>query len=160
MLQMGGGGARLTIDSEHGGRISSLVVAGRELVMWRRLRTIDWGSYPMAPFAGRVRDGRFAFEGRTYQLPTTEGPNAIHGTTLDGAWTEIDDHTIAIDLADPWPFNGRVTQSFTLADGPARCDDDARRRGADAGGPRLASVVRPPAAAVEDGDRRTGTRRS
>ncbi len=83
MLRLSGGDARLTIDSEHGGRISSLVVGGRELIMWRRLRTIDWGSYPMAPFAGRLRDGRFTFEGRTYQLPITEGPNAIHGTTLE-----------------------------------------------------------------------------
>ena len=116
MLRLIADGARLTIDTEHGGRISSLVVGGRDLIMWRRMHTIDWGSYPMAPFAGRLRDGRFTFEGRTYQLPITEGPNAIHGTTLDAAWTVVDDRTIAIDLADPWPFKGRVTQSFTLAD--------------------------------------------
>ncbi len=78
------------------------------------MRTIDWGSYPMAPFAGRLRDGAFEFHGRTYRLPATEGPNAIHGTTLEQAWAVVDDSTITAELADPWPFHGRVTQRFVL----------------------------------------------
>ena len=35
----------------------------------------------LIPFPGRVRDGRYTFEGVTYQMPTNDkdGPNAIHG---------------------------------------------------------------------------------
>ena len=29
---------------------------------------IRWGCYPMAPFAGRIRDGRFRYAGREHQL--------------------------------------------------------------------------------------------
>jgi aldose 1-epimerase len=114
MLRLEVPAAALVIDPDHGGRIRSFVVEGRELIVWERFRTIDWGSYPMAPFAGRLRDGQLAFSGRTYELPATEGPHAIHGTTLDAAWTVVDAQTIAVDLADPWPFRGRVTQRFQL----------------------------------------------
>jgi galactose mutarotase-like enzyme len=114
MLRLTSDDATLAIDTERGGRIRSLVVAGRELIIWERLRTIDWGSYPMAPFAGRLRDGVFEFHGHTYRLPATEGPNAIHGTTLDQDWAAIDAGTIVVELADPWPFRGRVTQQFEL----------------------------------------------
>ena len=114
MLRQVAGDVALSIDPARGGRITSLVVGGRELIIWERLRTIDWGSYPMAPFAGRLRDGTFEFHGRTHGLPATEGPNAIHGTTLGQAWTVIDDATLVVELADPWPFRGRVTQQFAL----------------------------------------------
>ena len=35
----------------------------------------------LIPFPGRVRDGRYTFEGQTYQMPINDkdGPNAIHG---------------------------------------------------------------------------------
>jgi galactose mutarotase-like enzyme len=124
MLRLTSDDATLAIDTERGGRIRSLVVAGRELIIWERLRTIDWGSYPMAPFAGRLRDGVFEFHGHTYRLPATEGPNAIHGTTLDQAWTAIDAGTIVVELADPWPFRGRVTEQFELH--PDRLDATMR----------------------------------
>jgi len=120
MLRLSAADALLTIEPERGGRITSLVVAGRELLMWERFRTIDWGSYPMAPFAGRLRDARFMFDGRAIQLPATEGPHAIHGTTLDRPWRIEDDRTISIDLGDPWPFAGRVTQGYELEPGRLR----------------------------------------
>ena len=57
--------ARLTIDPASGGRMTSLVVAGSELLVTEGLGPFAWGCYPMAPFAGRIRDGRFTFDGRT-----------------------------------------------------------------------------------------------
>ena len=41
----------------------------------------------MAPWTGRVRDGRFTFDGVAYQLPLNKPPHAIHGTARDHPWT-------------------------------------------------------------------------
>ena len=38
---------------------------------------IRWGAYPMAPWAGRIRDGRFTFRGRDVRLPLNLPPHAI-----------------------------------------------------------------------------------
>jgi len=109
--------ARLTIDPAQGGRMTSLVVHGSELLVTEGLGAVSWGCYPMAPYAGRIRDGRFTFDGRDHQLPRTMPPHAIHGTVLDRAWTVVGDGRIAIDLGPDWPFAGRVTQHFVLGKG-------------------------------------------
>ena len=107
---------RLEVSPIDGGRISSLVVRGSEL-----LRGCDagggpilWGSFPMVPFAGRVRDGRFRFAGRDVQLDRNHGPNAIHGTVFERAWRVDDPTTMSIDLGPSWPYAGRVVQRFAL----------------------------------------------
>ncbi|MDY3555916.1 aldose 1-epimerase [Gemmata sp. JC717] len=57
----------------------------------------DWESNPVPtrsgqpilfPFPGRLRDGRFTFEGKTYQLPLNESSklHAIHGFTPRNRW--------------------------------------------------------------------------
>ena len=91
------GDVRVTIDPQIGGRIARLEVAGLSLLVPRSDDAIRWGSYPMAPWAGRVRRGRFHFEGRDYSLPITMVPHAIHGTTLARPWThESDDRLTAL----------------------------------------------------------------
>jgi aldose 1-epimerase len=118
-LELRAGEAVLRIDPVAGGRIASLVVDGNELLVTEGFGPIEWGCYPMAPFAGRIRDGRFAFRGRWYELARNMPPNAIHGTVFDRAWeveaSEPDGATLAIDLGTGWPFAGRARQSFTLA---------------------------------------------
>jgi aldose 1-epimerase len=106
------------IDLAHGGRLASLLIDGRELLVTEGFGPIAWGSFPMAPFAGRVRTGRFTFRGRRRQLPLTMAPDAIHGTVLDRSWHAIDDRTIASELGPDWPFRGRAIQRFEL--GPRR----------------------------------------
>lgn len=113
-LRLTAGDASLVVSPGDGGRIASLVIDGRELLTRVGDGPIWWGSYPMAPYAGRVRDGRFTFGGKSYQLPLGMPPHAIHGHVLDRPWSVIDDGVIAIDLEDPWPFAGRVIQRFTL----------------------------------------------
>ena len=117
--------ARLTIDPAAGGRLASLVVAGSELLVTEGMGPIMWGCYPMAPFAGRIRDGRFTFDGREHTLPRAMPPHAIHGTVLDRAWT-VDgvvhgarhgEATLSIDLGPDWPFAGRVSQRIVLGSG-------------------------------------------
>lgn len=115
------GDARLTIDAAAGGRFASLVVEGHELLVTEGDGPIWWGCYPMAPFAGRIRDGRFRFRGRTYELPLTMPPNAIHGTVLDRPWdvtsVTADRAELTTDLGPEWPFRGRVVQTVALLPG-------------------------------------------
>jgi aldose 1-epimerase len=72
----------------------------------------------MAPFAGRIRDGRFTFRGRAYQLETNLPPDAIHGTVLARRWdvtaATADHAELTVDLGPGWPFRGRVRQTVRL----------------------------------------------
>ena len=122
MIRLVAGGARLLVDTEHGGRIASLVVAGRELLVTSGYGPFGWGCFPMAPFAGRLRDARLAFAGRTHELPANEAPHALHGIVAERPWHAIDGEPSAIgcELEPPWPFRGRVRQWFDLA--PDRLD--------------------------------------
>jgi galactose mutarotase-like enzyme len=64
------GPVTVRVDRARGARLASLVVHGHELLVQpetgRRGRPSDpllSGCYPMAPFAGRTRGGRFAWYG-------------------------------------------------------------------------------------------------
>jgi len=111
---------RCTIDPTHGGRVSSLIAFGRELLITRNSETNlqKWGSYPMAPYAGRVRNGKFNFESKSYQLEINMAPHAIHGTVLDRSFmvTELaaTSVTMKIDLGTRFAFSGEVTQIITV----------------------------------------------
>ncbi len=48
------------------------------------------GTPILFPYPNRVRAGRYTFGGKSYQLPVTLGPNAIHGFALDAAWDVVD----------------------------------------------------------------------
>jgi aldose 1-epimerase len=109
-------GARLVVGATDGGRMRSLVVRGQELLLTTGYGPIMWGCYPFAPFAGRIRDGRFTFEGRDVELPLNMPPNAIHGTVFESAWTIEGPDCLSMELGPPWPFAGRVTQWFALRD--------------------------------------------
>jgi len=85
-----------------------------------------WGSYPMTPWAGRVRRGRFHFDGRDHELPVTLGPHAIHGTTYDRPWSVEPDGSLAIDLGSSWPFGGHARQRFDLTDEQLVCTLEVR----------------------------------
>lgn len=108
--------ARLEVSPVDGGRISSLVVRGSELLVTEGAGPMLWGSYPMVPFAGRIRRGRFRFAGRDVQLGRNYPPDAIHGTVFEREWLVKDPATLSIDLGPGWPFSGHVVQYFALSD--------------------------------------------
>ena len=114
-LVLEAGDGRVEISPADGGRISSLTIRGRELLVTEGDGPIWWGAYPMAPYAGRVRNGEFRFRDRRWQLPANMPPHAIHGHVFDRPWTVDNPTTISIRLADPWPFAGSVVQRFDLA---------------------------------------------
>ena len=119
MVALEAGAARLVLDPIHGGRAARLEVGGLPLLLPPEADDRNHGIFPMAPFAGRVRDGRFTFEGTEHQLPLNMPPHAIHGTVRDQRWRVTEQTATAavltVDLADPWPFRGRVVQRFQLA---------------------------------------------
>ena len=109
-----------------GGRVAQLFADGVPLLVGRddvaTPTSVNWGSYPMVPWAGRIRHGRFSFEGRGFQLPIDFGPHAIHGVGLIGTWTvtKRTEITIELELALPhdmrWPFGGTAHQRIELDD--------------------------------------------
>jgi aldose 1-epimerase len=48
------------------------------------------GTPILFPFPNRIRDGRFTFQGRDYQIPAGNGPNAIHGFAITSVWDIIE----------------------------------------------------------------------
>ncbi len=56
------------------------------------------GTPILYPMPNRVRDGRFAFEGRDFTFPPNNGPNFIHGLVRDRAW-QMDDAILSRDSA-------------------------------------------------------------
>ncbi len=108
-------GVRVEVSPADGGRLASVVVDGHELLVTSGADgAVSWGAYPMAPWAGRIRHGRFAFGGREHLLPITMPPHAIHGVAFDRPWTAIGPTEITLELDARWPFRGRLVQRFTV----------------------------------------------
>ncbi len=109
------GGAEVSVDHRNGCRLSSLKVEGTELLR----QGPRYGAFPMVPWCGRIEHGRFRNGAETHQMPVNHPPHAIHGTGRDNAWrtARVGEREAAFtyDLADPWPYPGRVTQLVELA---------------------------------------------
>lgn len=114
--------AEVVVDLERGGRLASLVVDGLSLLVSESRDPLGWGCYVMAPFAGRVRDGRFRFGGREHELRRNGGAHALHGTVFDVAWEQTGEATLVADLGDGWPWSGEVEQTLELTDDGLRMD--------------------------------------
>ncbi|WP_328911015.1 aldose 1-epimerase [Streptomyces sp. NBC_00234] len=110
------GDAELTVDPTHGCRISSLRIGGTELLRQGE----RYGCFPMVPWCGRTENGKFRSGGELHSLPLNAPPHAIHGTGRDTSWTIAretgSEAAFYYDLAEPWPYPGRVTQTFELAE--------------------------------------------
>ncbi len=105
------------VDPVRGGRVAQVEIAGRGLLVDDPDNgPMGWGSYPMAPWAGRVRNGRLSFAGQQYRLPINLGDHAIHGTVFTAAWTLTDQGHDFVDLTCPltWPFGGVAQQHIQL----------------------------------------------
>ncbi|MFN8021862.1 MAG: hypothetical protein U0Q03_10080 [Acidimicrobiales bacterium] len=118
MVELQAGKATVLVSPISGGRVASIEVGGDELLVTGMPGDdpMLWGSYPMVPFAGRIREGRFAWGDRTVQLPINLEPHAIHGTGLTSAWDVLDqgrDH-VEMQCALTWPLGGRAHQHLQL----------------------------------------------
>ncbi|QIQ03575.1 aldose 1-epimerase [Streptomyces liangshanensis] len=127
-IRLTAGTAELTIDPENGCRISGLRIDGTELLRQGE----RFGCFPMVPWCGRIENGQFRTGDVVHQMPLNSGAHAIHGTGRDTSWRvartsgiEPEGRAAATesraaftyDLGEPWPYSGRVTQTFELAEG-------------------------------------------
>ncbi|MDN3294396.1 aldose 1-epimerase [Streptomyces ficellus] len=115
-VRLAAGDVELTVTPANGCRISSLRVGGAELLRQGE----RYGCFPMVPWCGRIENGRFLNGATWHRMPLNSPPHAIHGTGRDTAWrTAVADKAEAVftyDLAEPWPYPGKVTQTVQLAE--------------------------------------------
>jgi aldose 1-epimerase len=119
-IHLGGVGFGCSIDVLRGARLASLRINARERLLGRTpdMAATAWGAYPMVPYAGRVRHGKFTHDGRQHQLPLNFGTHAIHGTVFDVSWSTIEQSPAHAVLTAPlghrWPFSGNVTHEVRI----------------------------------------------
>ncbi|OKK02648.1 aldose epimerase [Streptomyces sp. CB03234] len=115
-VRLAAGDVELTVRPDNGCRIESLRIGGSELLRQGE----RYGCFPMVPWCGRIANGRFLSGATWHQLPLNSPPHAIHGTGRDTAWrVALADKAEAVftyDLAEPWPYPGRVTQTVRLTE--------------------------------------------
>jgi galactose mutarotase-like enzyme len=118
VIRLAAGAATAAVDPDAGGRLASLVLAGDERLVTEGDGPTQWGCFPMAPWAGRVREGRFHWSGVEHQLPLRLPPHAIHGTVLDRRWEVLGADeggtTLTSPLGPDWPWPGRVVHELRL----------------------------------------------
>lgn len=123
LIRLGGPALSVDVAPEAGGRIAQIHYQG---VPWlvghdETPAAIGWGCYPMLPWAGRIRDGRFRFDGRNHRLPPNLGAHAIHGVGFVLPWQVRGQSMAAIELVLPlpederWPFGGVATQRIAIS---------------------------------------------
>lgn len=133
-LRSSDGRIAVSVDPERGGRVAQIRIGGVGLLIGHddvpdTARAADgsvpataWGSYPMVPWAGRIRHGRFTFDGREHRLPINMGDHAIHGTGFTSAWDVVDETSSSVRLElrlptdERWPFGGIAGQAITVDD--------------------------------------------
>jgi aldose 1-epimerase len=113
------GDERLVV-SPIGAGLESWSLDGREL-----LADGDFGGKVLAPWPGRLRDGRYRFDGAEHRTPINEPErrNALHGLTTERRWREIRSYSrhlaLACDLPpeDGYPFALALEAEYELAAG-------------------------------------------
>jgi aldose 1-epimerase len=78
--------------------------------------------FPLLPYANRIAEGRFTWDGRAYTLAKNSGeqPNTIHGIGRHRAWDvrEVEPNAVNLSLTHPadaeWPFALEATLSYAL----------------------------------------------
>ncbi len=76
------------------------------------------GSFIMAPWVNRIRDGRLVSPDGIHWLPVNAPPHAIHGLVRERVWTvnAISEDSIDLEIAlqQPWPYAGRIEYALSL----------------------------------------------
>lgn len=125
----------LLLDPSCGGRAVSWQVDGLELLGRRDDHPVEFGMYPMVPWAGRLRGNRITTmpDSAALILPATYDGWALHGTVL-AETTQVLQCTSSqavLACALPDPFTGHVQLTWQLEPGLLRTRIEVRaERGA------------------------------
>ncbi|HYW50755.1 MAG TPA: hypothetical protein VE861_09125, partial [Gemmatimonadaceae bacterium] len=131
------------IVSTHGASLRGVTCDGQVVVTGYRGADAKQGGQGdvLIPFPGRVRGGRYAWDGVEHQLPLTDkdGPNAIHGFVRKADWQlasrSDESATFAFEFAgaDGYPFALSMHVEYALRhDGLQATTAITNRAGADA----------------------------
>ena len=95
---------QVAIDLDGGGKITSIKWREMEFTVPFRGNVLSSGWYPMAPWAGRIRDGLITSPTTgVHQLPTNlMPPHAIHGFGFVSSWQEIGPGRSLLHLPKPY----------------------------------------------------------
>ena len=116
------GDLSLDVDVTRGGRASSLRFDGVELLGGKSEDPVEYGMYPMGPWAGRLQGNELRVDGRTWPMSVNYQGWALHGTVLDRPWVVVglaqeSDHSwlaITTDLGETWPWRGSMELTWSL----------------------------------------------
>jgi aldose 1-epimerase len=114
-----------------GGAIAGWRVAGQEMLRrWAGTAAdpLTTACFPLVPYAGRIANGQFEFDGRYFWLPNTLPGEAhpIHGVGFQSEWriSMQGDGIAVIALDHPgngaWPYPFRAEQHFAVEEGRLR----------------------------------------
>lgn len=119
-------GWSLALRPELGGAIAQLRHAGRDVLRPTppdATDPLETACFPLVPYANRIAQGRFDFDGQGYRLPPNFGdhPHSLHGVGWQSAWQVVThgiDHVVLRHEhggGGGWPWAYRAEQRLTLA---------------------------------------------
>jgi aldose 1-epimerase len=125
MIELASSDVTVRVSPDLGGRVAAIEHQGFDVLVTGDAGSdpLLWGSYPMVPFAGRLRHGRFLWNGRPIALPLDMPPHAIHGSGYRSSWDVLDDGPTHVELSTPltWPLGGTAHQHLQLTDDALVC---------------------------------------
>ncbi|MFN6982923.1 MAG: aldose 1-epimerase, partial [Brevundimonas sp.] len=126
-IRLQAGDWRATVAPEQGGAILSLDWRGQPVFRPTPEGATDMletACFPLVPYANRIADARFGFEGRDVRLTALDrfAPHALHGDGWLNPWTveTISDDRVEMRLDWPgettaeglgWPWSWRALQT-------------------------------------------------
>lgn len=121
-LDISNGRTTLSFDAARGGRVAQVWFDDLPLLV-DEAGDVDpvlgWGCYPMVPWAGRLRNGRFQFRRDVVTMPPNERSHAMHGVGFLNEWEVVGVGTSSLvarlALNDVgWPFASWCEQRVSL----------------------------------------------
>jgi len=130
LVTLQSGGVELTLCPRFGGAVARCRYRGQDVLrpagtaLPERGELRDASSFPLVPFSGRIRDGRFRFRGEDYRLEPNFAPepHAIHGQGWHLPWEVVHAAESYAELVlehrvPDTPLHYRAVQTFTLDEG-------------------------------------------
>lgn len=119
------GDVQLTVDGDDGARLSSLLLRGQELLHTGSGGGHLYGSFVMAPFAGRIRDARARYgSARIDVAAQPDDGHGLHGLVHSRPWQRVADDRWRVDVeaadaghvgpSDTWFAALRIEQQLAL----------------------------------------------
>lgn len=109
-LELNANNQQLTIDPLMGGAIKELILSSNGITktLISPKEGYHYQSSLLFPFPNRLQDGKFEFEGNTYQFPLNDFglPNALHGILHDKPF-ELNAHTES-ELSLTYSYDGNL----------------------------------------------------